>query len=98
MRGWELGLYRISFIIILVLAIALGLLIGALNHEIVNVDLLWVQLTWPLGLTLLAALVIGLLVGMLLAWLVSVLPLRLQLRKARKSPYSGGSFPDGLND
>lgn len=91
-------MYRIGFIIVLVLAIALGLLIGALNHEIVTVDLLWVQLDWPLGLTLLAALVFGLLVGILLAWLISVLPLRMQLRKVRKSRISGSGFPDGLND
>jgi len=69
----------------MILAIALGFLVGTLNPEMVPVDLLWTQLIWPLGLTLLVALAIGLLIGLLLAWLFSILPLRMQLRKARRS-------------
>lgn len=84
--------------IVMVLAIALGLLIGTLNHVTVTVDLLWVQLAWPLGLSLLAALATGLLLGWLLAWLFSILPLRLKLRNVRKSSVGGTSFPDSLND
>ena len=76
-------MYRIFFIIVLVLAVALGLLVGTLNADLVKVDLLWVQLEWPLGLLILSASVFGLFLGLLLAWLLSILPLRAQLRKAR---------------
>jgi uncharacterized integral membrane protein len=77
-------LYRIGFIIVAVLAIALGLLIGTLNSDTVSVDLLWVQLQWPLGLLLLCVLVTGLLAGLLLAWFFGMMPLRAKLRKSNK--------------
>ncbi len=76
-------MYRIFFIIVVILAVALGLLVGTLNSDLVKVDLLWVQLEWPLGLLILSASVFGLFLGLLLAWLLSILPLRSQLRKAR---------------
>jgi len=91
-------LYRIAFIIVMILAIALGLLIGTLNHEIVGIDLLWTQLHWPLGLLLLAALAAGLLIGLMLAWLFSILPLRMHLRKARRSQASSSGFTDSPYD
>lgn len=91
-------MHRIGFIIVLILAIALGLLIGTLNHEVVVIDLLWIQLHWPLGLLLLAALAVGLLLGLMLAWLFSVLPLRMQLRKARRSKTSSGGLTDSPDD
>ena len=75
-------MYRIAIIILIVLAIALGLLVGTLNHEPVVTDLLWIQLEWPLGLVLLAALAAGLVIGLLLNWLFATLPLRMQLRKS----------------
>jgi uncharacterized integral membrane protein len=73
-------LYRISFIIVVTLALALGLLMGALNSEVASLDLLWVQITWPLGLLILSAMAAGLLLGLCLAWFFSILPLRVQLR------------------
>jgi len=76
-------LYRIGFIIVAVLAIALGLLIGTLNSDSVGVDLLWVQLQWPLGLLILSVFAAGLLIGLLLAWFFGMMPLRAQLRKSR---------------
>ena len=76
-------MYRVLFIVITVLAIALGLLVGTLNSETVSVDLLWFQLDWPLGLLLLVACSAGLLLGLLLSWLQSRLPLREQLGKVR---------------
>lgn len=82
----------------MILAMALGLLVGALNPEAVVIDLLWVQLHWPMGLLLLAALAIGLFLGLFLAWLFSVLPLRMQLRKARRSEASGSGLADSPDD
>jgi len=76
-------LYRIGFIIVAVLAIALGLLLGTLNSDTVSVDLLWVQLQWPLGLLILCVLVVGLLAGLLLAWFFGMMPLKAKLRKTR---------------
>jgi putative membrane protein len=78
-------LYRIGFFIVTGLAVLFGLLVGTLNSDNVNVDLLWVQLDWPLGLLLLSAMVLGLLVGQLLLWLMTIVPLRMQLRKMRGS-------------
>jgi uncharacterized membrane protein YciS (DUF1049 family) len=74
--------YRVIFIIIAVLAIFLGLLIGTLNSDTVSVDLLWVQLQWPLGLLMLCVFTVGLLSGVLLAWLFGIVPLRVRLRKS----------------
>ena len=79
--------------VVVVLAVTLGLLIGTLNHEMTSVDLLWVQLNWPLGLLLLAALSAGLFIGLLLAWLFRILPLRMQLRKTRRIDASGSGYP-----
>jgi uncharacterized integral membrane protein len=86
-------LHRIGLIVVVVLAVALGLLVGTLNHEMTSVDLLWVQLDWPLGLLLLAALTVGLFIGLLLAWLFRILPLRMQLRKTRRVDASGSGYP-----
>ena len=79
----ELGLYRIIFIIVITLAVAMGLLVGALNSDMARVDLLWAQLEWPLGLLILSALSAGLFIGLGLAWFFTILPLRVQLRKLR---------------
>lgn len=75
-------MYRIAFIVIVVLAIALGLVVGTLNSEITHVDLLWVQLDWPLGLILLCAAAAGLFLGLILTWLFSVLPMKARLRRS----------------
>lgn len=88
-------MYRIFFIIVLILAVALGLLVGTLNADLVKVDLLWVQLEWPLGLLILSASVFGLFLGLILAWLLSILPLRAQLRKVRAR--DSQSTPGALN-
>lgn len=68
----------------MVLAIAAGVVAGVLNPQVVNVDLLWVQLSWPLGLTLICVLVLGVLIGLLLISLFIVWPLQMRLRKAEK--------------
>jgi len=81
-------LYRIAFILVTVLAVALGLLVGTLNSAPVVLDLLWIQLEWPLGLVVLTACAAGLGLGLLLAWLFSILPLKARLRKA-KTPGDG---------
>jgi len=75
-------MYRVIFIIIAVLATALGLLVGTLNSEPVGLDLLWIQLQWPLGLLVLCIFVVGLAFGLVLAWVFGIMPLRVRLRKS----------------
>lgn len=75
-------MYRVLFIIVMLLALALGLMVGTLNSDLVTVDLLWLQLDWPLGLVILSAAALGLLLGLVLTWLFSVMPLRARLRRA----------------
>ena len=84
-------MYRIAFILVTVLAVALGLVIGTLNPDTVQLDLLWIQLEWPLGLALLTAGTFGLLLGLLLAWFFSILPLRARLRRAGGRSAGAGS-------
>lgn len=92
-------MYRFLFIVVVVLAIALGLLVGTLNSDTVSVDLLWLQLDWPLGLVLLCAASAGLFLGLLLAWLFSILPLRSRLRRAEgKAVRDDYASPGGLKN
>lgn len=87
--------YRIGLIILALAAVALGLVVGTLNSEPVNVDLLWIQLQWPLGLVMLIALVSGFGLGAAMTWLTAALPARLQLRKHKGDT---GRLPPGGND
>lgn len=74
-------MYRILFIVMVALAIFTGLLLGTLNSEPVTVDLLWLQVTWPLGLLILSSAAVGALAAFLVTWMFNVLPLRVRLRK-----------------
>lgn len=91
-------MYRLAFIIVTALAVLLGLLVGTLNPDVVTVDLLWLQFHWPLGLALIIALALGVLLGLLLLWLFSVLPLRVRLRQARRSPSNVAGPMNGQDD
>jgi len=72
---------RIGFGLVALLAIVLGLLVGTFNSDKVHLDLLWLQLDWPLGLLILISFATGLLFGLCLVFLSHVLPLRLKIRK-----------------
>lgn len=72
---------RLFFGLVAMLAITIGLLVGTLNSDKVMLDLLWIQLEWPLGLLILLAFAVGLLLGLLLAYLTHLIPLRLKIRK-----------------
>ena len=74
---------KIGFILVACIAIVLGLLVGTLNSSPVQLDLLWVQFELPLGLAILLGFSIGILLGLSAVYIAQVLPLRLQLRKAR---------------
>jgi putative membrane protein len=89
---------RLGFILVAFVAIVVGLLVGTLNSSPVQLDLLWVQFELPLGLAILLGFSLGILLGLSTIYLARVLPLRLQLRKARsalaKKENSDLSLPD----
>lgn len=76
---------KLGFILVAILAVVVGLLVGTLNSAPVQLNLLWVQLELPLGLTILLGFSVGLIMGIGTVYFARVLPLRLQLRKARNS-------------
>jgi putative membrane protein len=74
---------RIGFILLAIAAVLIGLLVGTLNSDPVQLDLLWIQFESPLGLTILLGFSLGVVIGLAIIYSTRVLPLRLQLRKAR---------------
>ena len=74
---------RMGFILVAIAAIVVGLLVGTLNSDLVQLDLLWVQFELSLGLVILLGFSLGVISGLGILYLARVLPLRLQLRKAR---------------
>lgn len=77
-------MFRIGFVLTAVLAVLAGLLIGTLNAAPATLDLLWLQLHWPLGLLVLAGLSLGVLLGIGLTWLFVVWPGRLRHRAQQR--------------
>ena len=77
---------RLLAMIILVIFIAAGVVLGALNADLVGYDLAFAQVQLPKGAALLAAMVIGWLLGGLTAWLgVSSRQHRLRRQQASAS-------------
>ena len=74
---------KLGFILIAIFAVLVGLLVGTLNSNPVQLDLLWAQFELPLGLALLLGFSAGVLAGMVTLYLLRIVPLRMQLRKAR---------------
>lgn len=74
---------KAGFYLVAVATVVVGLLVGTLNSAPVQLDLLWIQFELPLGLAVLLGFSTGVLVGLLLLYLARVLPLKVQLRKAR---------------
>jgi putative membrane protein len=74
---------RIGFILLAIAAVLIGLLVGTLNSDPVQLDLLWIQFELPLGLAILLGFSLGVVIGLAIIYFTRVLPLRLQLRKAR---------------
>ncbi|MDX2427637.1 MAG: LapA family protein [Xanthomonadales bacterium] len=89
---------KLGFILIATIAIVLGLLVGTLNSSPVQLDLLWIQFELPLGLAILLGFSLGMVLGLSVIYIARVLPLRLQLRKARaalaKQDNTDISLPD----
>lgn len=60
---------RLLVILILIFFVAAGIVLGALNADMVGYDVAFAQVQLPKGAALLGALVIGWLLGGLTAWL-----------------------------
>lgn len=75
---------RLLAIIVILIFIAAGIVLGALNADMVGYDLGFARLELPKGAALLGAMVMGWLLGGLTAWLgVSARQRRLQRRQLR---------------
>jgi len=74
---------KMGFMLVAIVAIAVGLLVGTLNSGPVQLNLLWIQFELSLGLVVLLGFSFGLVTGLSMIYLFRVLPLRHQLRKAR---------------
>jgi len=89
---------KLGFILMAIAAIVIGLLVGTLNADRVQLDLLWVQFELPLGLAILIGFSVGVVLGLVAIYVARVLPLRHQLRKARatlaKQDHSDLSLPN----
>lgn len=89
---------KLGFILVAIIAIVVGLMVGTLNSSPVQLDLLWVQFELPLGLAILLGFSLGVVMGVSAIYLARILPLRLQLRKARaalaKKSNTDLSLPD----
>ncbi|HEX8776820.1 MAG TPA: DUF1049 domain-containing protein [Rhodanobacter sp.] len=77
---------RLTVILVLVFFAAAGVVVGALNADLVGYDFAFARVQLPKGAALLAALMLGWLLGGLSAWLgVSLRQQRLR-RQRRKEP------------
>ena len=89
---------KTGFILLAIAAILVGLMVGTLNSDPVQLDLLWIQYELPLGLAILLGFSVGLVTGLSMIYFARVLPLRIQLHKARvalgKQDASAISPPD----
>ena len=85
---------RLIRLLIALLCLAAGLVIGALNHQPVVIDLGFNSLHATLGVSMLVSLLLGALVGGLAVTASVVLPLQQRLRRMRNST-AGNPANDG---
>ena len=76
---------RLLAIIIFVIFIAAGVVLGALNADLVGYDLAFAQVRLPKGAALLGAVLIGWLLGGLTAWLGVSTRQRRHLRQQQRA-------------
>ena len=63
---------KLGFILIAVFAVVVGLLVGTLNSDPVQLDLLWIQFELPLGLALLLGFSTGVLAGIVIIYMLRI--------------------------
>ena len=86
---------RLIRLLIALLCLAVGLAVGALNHQPVVIDLGFNTLHATLGVGLLVALLLGALIGGLAVTASVVLPLRQRLRRAGTATIAVSTIRDG---
>jgi uncharacterized integral membrane protein len=86
---------RLIRLLIAILCLAVGLVVGALNHEPVVIDLGFNTLHATLGVSVLVALLLGALIGGLAVTASVVLPLRQRLRRAGTATTAVPTIRDG---
>jgi uncharacterized integral membrane protein len=86
---------RLIRLLIACLCLALGLVVGALNHQPVAIDLGFHTLDATLGVSLLVALLLGALIGGSAVTASVVLPLRRRLRRAANATPIAPASRDG---
>jgi uncharacterized integral membrane protein len=74
---------RLFRLLVALLCLAIGVAVGALNPQPVALDLGATTLRLPLGVAILATLLVGVIIGGLILAVSVVLPLRQQLRRMR---------------
>ncbi len=86
---------RLIRLLIAFLCLAVGLAIGALNHQPVAIDLGFTAVHATLGVSVLVALLLGAVIGGLALTASVVLPLRQRLRRMRTAVASAPASSDG---
>ena len=76
-------MYRFTLYIFGAAAVLAGLLIGTLNSDAVQLDLLWLQIEWPLGVIVVIGFSAGLLLGLAALYVIQVIPLKISLRRQK---------------
>jgi uncharacterized integral membrane protein len=77
---------RLLVMLILLLFIAIGVVLGALNADLVDYDLGFAHWHMPKGAALLSAVIVGWLLGGLTAWLGMSTRHRRQRKRAARNP------------
>lgn len=80
---------RLLRILLAIACLAAGIVVGALNTQLVRLDLGLVELTPSLGVALIVALLLGVLVGGLALAASVVWPLRRRLARAERGVAAG---------
>jgi len=78
-------MFRWFLIAVTLAAAIIGLVIGALNPDVVELELLVTSFRLPLGALVIAGLAAGALAGLLLSWLMFILPGRLGASSTKRN-------------
>jgi len=78
-------MFRWILLLLVVVAVAAGLAVGALNPDSVTLDLAVARIALPLGALVLCALAVGTVCGLVLAWLLFVIPGKLKAPRRRRA-------------
>ena len=84
---------RLIRLLIAIACLAVGAVIGALNRQLVSIDLGFTHLPTNLGVALIVALLLGVILGVLAISASIVMPLRRRLARAERDAAAGTTTP-----